>query len=123
MKFILTIVMVLGGFVMNAPTPVIAVEELQESTMAHDATQEESMSCSGQGCTREHDACQTHCISQSTKHVMVAAFVISSSDFTPAIASVRETNFHTTAREGVLISIPNRAPPTQKLLRSVMKRE
>lgn len=117
-KSLLITVMVLGGFVVQSPTS--AANSL--STIPADHDPQEVMNCNQTGCMQQHNNCQEHCLSQSSDKMVAAVLTVTNSQIvvdTPVRAYSLPRSTEKTAFEAT----PNRAPPTQKLIRSVMKRE
>jgi hypothetical protein len=117
-KLALVVVMALGGFVVNAHASVHA------ATMAitHD-TGQENTGCYKQGCAQEHGSCQKRCLQQTPDHLTVGALASSHHDFSLLDVPQQDRLVDHPVQEDIFVATSDRAPPTHRLLRSVMKRE
>ncbi|NQV12051.1 hypothetical protein HQ524_01685 [Candidatus Uhrbacteria bacterium] len=114
-------VIILGSFALSAPMSVHA--NTQTPMPAMDKMAASDSGCDMQECTQQRSACQTHCIDDSASKKVVVASTVSHSDNTANVAPRRTVIVDHSIKQNFSIARLNRTPPTQKLLRSVMKRE
>ncbi|NCS66806.1 hypothetical protein GW777_00310 [Candidatus Peregrinibacteria bacterium] len=122
MKLVLMAVLFSSMFSFS-PSHVAMAADASMAPIEQETPAQELMQCEQNGCTQEHHGCAKHCLRSPVDHATVTMLPTTHTNQDLSAVSNKTVQFYQPIQTVGLVATDERAAPTHKLLRSVIKRE